>query len=905
MTRKYIQFLHRNRGKVSFLMVLITAALGGGLWHLTYPNLQVDTSDDLFIETQNPELLKYRQNVQEFGDDRFLIALLEFDDVFTPENLAILSKVSTAVERLPGTKRVTSLTHEPMYRGSGRTLEAYRIGSRPPGTDEEASRLRQAVLDDRHFVNHLISADGRYAAVIVRTWPHIRAVQLDYLTKRFKDVFKLEAPKVPVHFAGGHLQTVELHQAMLREMKRLLPLTALVIGIFLFWIFRTAAGVLLPLGLMLMSLVWMFGVIGWLGRSLTPIDVILPTVLMTLSTTYSLQFLTRLSFYGDCEEDPVTICENAAADTFFPLVLAQFTTMIGMASLCLTDIPAIRQFGFFSSLGLFCTSVCLFTSLPLLAFRVRVGTVTPSRTSGWMKSIAEYSQMFYRNKGRTLVFTFGLTLILSLGLLSLRVENDPKQFFKEDAPVRLGFQMLEKHLGGALSLSVVAEGGSPASMKNPETLRAIESLQAFAADQPYVLKTFSFVDTVKRLNRAVHSGDPALEKIPDDHLEISQLLLVATVGDDPSHFDRFVNYDYDRSRIEIRVENVSSPEILALADRLNAYIRENWPEDLKGYVTGDLYMACRANQAILKGQIQGFLGTALGIFLVMWVCFGAAKVGFLAMIPNIAPITAVLGVMGYLGIRIDIATALLASVALGIAVDDTVHFIVHYMRNIRARPQGRLAVREVVSGVGRAMLYTNAALAVGFSVLLFSEFEPVRLFGFFMVIAMIMACFDDFVMMPGLLGWIPLVGIWEWWQIKFKSDVTRGIPLFLNLSESQIKKIVSLGRMMTIPENWPLMQEGSLGDEMFVILDGSVSILKSGRVVTRLGRGETVGEMGLISEHPRSADVLVNEETTVFAFGYEALERMERRYPRLATRVLHNLSAILSRRLAATTELLR
>jgi CRP-like cAMP-binding protein len=167
---------------------------------------------------------------------------------------------------------------------------------------------------------------------------------------------------------------------------------------------------------------------------------------------------------------------------------------------------------------------------------------------------------------------------------------------------------------------------------------------------------------------------------------------------------------------------------------------------------------------------------------------------------------------------------------------------------------------------------------------------------------MAMACFDDFVMMPGLLGWIPLVGIWEQWRIKFKSDVTQGIPLFANIGMSGIKKVVCMGRLMTVPEKWPLMQEGSLGDEMFVILDGSVSVQKHGKTVTMLGRGETVGEMGLISEHPRSADVLVNEETTVFAFGYEALERLERRYPRLATKVLHNLAAILSGRLAATTE---
>lgn len=904
MIRRYVLFLHRHAIGMCASLALLTLFFGAGLWRLTAPTIHIDTSDDLFLETHNPELKKYRESTREFGDDRFLIALMEFDNVFTPDNLKTVARVCAAVEGLPGTKRVSSLTHEPLYGGAGKNLESFRVAARLPETQEEADHIRKTMLDDRFFVNNLVSADGRYAAVVVRTWPHIRAAQLDYLTKRFKDVFKLEARQVPVHFAGNHLQTIELHQSMLREMKRLLPLTAVVIGILLIWIFRSLAGVLLPLGLMAFSLVWTFGIIGWLGRSLTPIDVILPTVIMTLSTTYALQFLTRLSYLARGQEDRVARCEEAAEDTFFPLFLAQITTLIGMASLCITDIPAIRQFGAFSSLGVICTAIWLYVFLPLCIFWVPVSQFSQETTSRWMKGLADRSQEFYRNKTTTLIFTFGVTIILSLGILSLKVENDPKTFFKEDAPIRRGFRMLEEQMGGALSLSVVVEGDTGA-MKLPETLKAIELLQEFAASETHVLKTLSFVDTVKRLNRAVHSGSREYEKVPDDPVQISQLLFLATIGDDPSHFDRYVNYDYSRSRLEIRVENVGSEKTLELAGRLNAFMRAHWPDNLHGAVTGDHYMSCRANQAILNGQIQGFLGTAVAIFLVMWICFGSIKVGLLAMIPNVAPITAVLGLMGYLGIRIDMATALLASVALGIAVDDTIHFIVHYMRNIRARPQGRLALREVVSGVGRAMIYTNVSLAIGFSVLLFSGFAPVRLFGIFMIVAMAMACFDDFVMMPGLLAWIPLVGIWEWWQIKFKSDVTRGIPLFSNMRVTDIKKIVSLGRLMTVPDNWPLMQEGSLGDEMFVVLDGSVTVLKSGRVVTHLGRGETVGEMGLISEHPRSADVVVNEETTVFAFGYEALERLERRYPRLATKLLHNLAAILSRRLASTTELLK
>lgn len=916
MIQSYIRFLARHRTAVALALAGVTLFLGAGLWDLFGGDLrhsmdvnvrhfrvQVDASDDLFLAAHDPELKKYRNSTRIFGDDRFLIAILEFENVFTPENIELISRISESVGL--GAKRVTSLTHEPLYMASGKTLGTARLVEHLPKTQPEADEVRHAVLSDSLFVNNLVSEDGRYAAILVRPWPHVRGAELAFFVKRFEQKIRMGAGSVPVHFGGTHVQTIALYRATLRELKRLLPLTAAVIGLFLLAVFRSWPGVVLPLSAMGLSLVWTFGALGWTGGSLTTIDVILPTLIMTLCTTYSMQFMTRHqqaveSTTGDLNRQEC--CEEAAADSFFPLFIAQLTTAIGTASLCLTDIPAIRQFGMLSALGTVFTAVLMYTFLPVALMSVPVRPRSRTPESRGMARLAHLSQKCHRNKTSTLIAAFGLTLILSAGLLKLKVESDPKTFFNPATPIRRAFALLEEKMGGALSISVVIDGGSPDALKNPDTLRQIEWLEQYASEQAHVLKTLSFVGILKRLNRAVHSDAPAEDRIPDSPEKISQLLFLASVGKDPSNVDRYVDYDYQRGRIEIRVENVSATQTLELAARLQSFMDSRWPETLTGYVTGDHYMSCRANDAILKGQIKGFIGTVIAVFLVMWIFFESPKVGFLAMIPNVAPIGAVLGLMGYLGVKIDMATALLASVALGIALDDTIHFIVHYMKNVRTQPKGYLAIRDVVGGVGRAMVFTNLALAMGFSVLLFSDFPPVRLFGFFMIVSMAVACFDDFVMMPGLLGWMPLVGIWEHWRIRFKSDVTHGIPLFNNLAVSDIKKVVSMGRLMTMPGNWPLMKEGSTGEEMFVILDGSVTVMKAGKVVARLGRGETVGEMGLISEHPRSADVVVDSQTDVFAFGYDALERLERRYPRLATRVLHNLAAILSRRLAETTE---
>ena len=407
MMKSYIQFLHRRSGWVMVGLLAVTLFFGIGLWQLfggdlrhfsaigfQHLKLRVNTSDDLFLAAHDPDLKKYRESTRIFGDDRFLVALLEFDDVFTPEHLALVSRISESVSRLPGTKRVTSLTHEPLYTAWGKSMANSSLSSRLPGTKAEAEKVRRAVLSNEMFVNNLVSEDGRYAAIVVRTWPHVRGGQLDFLVKRFEQTFQIEARQVPVRFAGNHVQTIELHRATLNEMKRLLPLTAAVIAVFLVLVFRSISQVSLLLMLMGFALVWTFGFLGWLGRSMSPIDVILPTLLMTLSTTYSLQFLTAHMHILERKQnsdpsDRLECCEEAAAESFFPLLIAQITTTIGAASLCLTDIPAIRQFGMLSALGTAFTAVLIYTLMPIAVMAIPMSARPRPPEGGWMSKTVE------------------------------------------------------------------------------------------------------------------------------------------------------------------------------------------------------------------------------------------------------------------------------------------------------------------------------------------------------------------------------------------------------------------------------------------------------------------------------------------------------------------------------------
>jgi len=309
---------------------------------------------------------------------------------------------------------------------------------------------------------------------------------------------------------------------------------------------------------------------------------------------------------------------------------------------------------------------------------------------------------------------------------------------------------------------------------------------------------------------------------------------------------------------------------------------------------------------IVAGQVKS-LSLALGIiFIVMALMFLSVKVGFLAIVPNVLPILIFFGVMGWLGTLLNLGTSLIAAIALGIAVDSTIHYMARLNLELKGETDQAAAMVRTVRTVGVPIIYATVALFFGFLTFAFSSFVPIQNFGVLTGVTLATALAANLVLLPALLTTTKIIALWDLVRVKLGEDPARTIPLFAGLRKGQARIVVLMGQIKRFAPGDYIVRQGELGNEMYVIIQGTTEVWANvdheRKPIVELRRGEVFGEMGLVRHTERSTDVIAASEVEVLAVDERFLERIQRRYPRIAAQVFLNLTRILSDRLERMTE---
>jgi predicted RND superfamily exporter protein len=317
-------------------------------------------------------------------------------------------------------------------------------------------------------------------------------------------------------------------------------------------------------------------------------------------------------------------------------------------------------------------------------------------------------------------------------------------------PIKQTTTRIDQVMGGITNLILLFDGGSPESVKEPAVLAEVARLQAWADAQPLVRKSYSIVDILADLNQTFHGDDPAFHRLPETRELVAQyLLLYESAGG--AEADEYVSSDYRRARLELRLPVALTSEMAELVDALDAELAARPLEATTMELTGIGALWLKLLDYIVASQIQGFL-LAFGIIAVlMCSLFRSFTTGMIAMLPNLSPILLTLGVMGWLGIYLDYAKAAIAAVALGIAVDDTIHLLSRTRHEFRRCGDYRESLRAALGDVGRALLITSIALVFGFLVLLGSVLDSQATQGLLLATTIVTALVADFLLLPALV----------------------------------------------------------------------------------------------------------------------------------------------------------
>jgi predicted RND superfamily exporter protein len=501
------------------------------------------------------------------------------------------------------------------------------------------------------------------------------------------------------------------------------------------------------------SAVWTLGLYDLMGFSfnvLSSMIVPLVIVLAIADDVHVIQHYGEARRSGSAEQAFI----GTVSHLFAPILGASGTTALGMATLATSQVVAVREFGLGAAIGVMVDFGISIVLVPTLLGLLKPETL-PSPQERWLKQPLErLAGWTTRNARVVAAVAIGLTGICLVGLSRLHVDTNHMNFFSPTHPLGQAARVIDEKLGGIYTFQILLEGPAE-SMRQPDVLRRMDALETRLEGLPFVRKVTGLSDYVKRVHREL--GPDRTSVVPSDPAVVAQELFVFSMADEGrSELERIVASDYSKAQITIKLASMSSDLVFEQIDIADGYAREAFAGiDVKATVTGSGRLFAMLDHYLVVSQISSFSTAFLVVFGVIFIVFRSWRFGLLAILPNLFPVLAVFGVMGWLDISLNVATVMLASVALGVVDDDTIHFISRYRHETREGRSAVDAIRVATSHEGRAALTTAVINSMAFGVLAFSEYKPTAWFGGLLALTMVVAFLAEVFILPAAITLLP------------------------------------------------------------------------------------------------------------------------------------------------------
>lgn len=715
--------------------------------------LESEDTYDAWFPSTDPTYRFYQEFQKRFDNDMFFVVAYRDEGLFSREGLAFLAELTARLEALPYVREVTSLTNVEYVRGEADALLVESLIPDVERVDPEA--VKQKALSKPLYRGLLISEDGTTTAVVGELEPVVSLTQEEALVSELKALLReLEAETGREFYLGGYpVLDVEIMEASERDIRTFIPFTIGAIFLVLWIVFRRPSPAALAFVAVSLALLWTFGLYAGLGLKYTMMMSILPTIILAIGIADAVHILVH--YYEELARGRPQreALRQTLRKMLRPCLFTTLTTGAGFISFLSSDIPVVRLTGLFAAMGIGIAFVLTVLMLP-----AAVSLLKPPGQTARRRAEGRFARLLERISQTTLahprLVLWGALGVLALGLLGasrLEAETLGLKWLRDDHPLQQSYDFIEKNLTGLYNLELVIEGERDA-LRSPEVLQKIEKLSAFALAQPGVRKAISVVDYVKEINQALYGGDPTFYRVPGTAREVAQALLLYEFSGG-EELRELVSGDYSAGRLTLLLNTLTSREYAGLHERILNYAEElDFPRPVKA--TGAVVLVEEMLEKLTLSQVKS-LALALGLItLLMIALLRSWKLGLLSLIPNGLPILLMFATMGFFGLPLDAATSTVAGMALGIAVDDTIHFLTRFRRELRATGDYRRALVRTTRTVGQAIVFTSVILLAGFSVLLLGSFKGTIYLGLLIGLTMAFALVGDLVLLPALLLWL-------------------------------------------------------------------------------------------------------------------------------------------------------
>jgi predicted RND superfamily exporter protein len=754
------EFLYKYR------YVSTAVTLLGALIFAPSVNLTAIANDlDAWISRDDPAYQDYERFRTEFGGTRTLIVAVESDRLFTTDVLDYISRISTDLLQVARVERVQSLATANIVRPLSATadddggIEVTPLLEVHDGTEAGAEAVGREALADPLMRGDLVSEDGRITAVVI-SFDEDRIDEVrGRVLQQIRDVVERGKPQGVVTYYNGSLEISEAYNRVtIANTVELTPPILVITLLALYWMFRSVRKTLLIFIAVGVSVVWTLGLYSAAGFSFNILTSMLTPLVVVLAIADDVHIVQHFDHELRISGSKERAFKSAVRHLFVPLLGASGTTALGMLSLATSDVVAVRTFGIGAAIGVMVDFALSLAFVPTLLTLVRPDPAPPPQERWLMAPLQRAGRFAYTHSGVVITVVLAVTAFAAFGMTRLRVDTNHINFFPESHPLSLSADVVDRQLSGIYSFNVLLEG-PPDSMSDPDTLQRVERLSRQLEALPYVRKVTSVADYVKRVNQQLAGGAADEYRVPPTREGIAQELFVFGLSDEGrDELSRVVASDYSRAHIAVKLASMSSDlvfEQIQTAERLAAAAFAGTA--VRPTVTGSGRIFSTLDHYLVVSQLSSFATAFLTVFAVIFVVFRSAKFGVLGIVANTFPVITVLGCMGWFGISLNVATVMVASVALGIVDDDTIHFIGRYRREV-ANGAGTLDAIELASmHEGRAALTTTIINSLSYTVLMMSDYRPTAWFGTLLAVTMVLAFITEVFLVPAVIARLPQV----------------------------------------------------------------------------------------------------------------------------------------------------
>lgn len=869
-------------------------------------HIGVDPSLDALVARDHPDRAYYDQIRQRFGNDESVLVLLTGADAYAADALHRLQNLSRTLRQLPGVESTLSLSNAPLIYRDGTHIEVRRLQAEEFTDPELAPRLRDAVAAHPLYRNQLVSEDGRSAAIIVSLEPLSDHEMLDlHLAERLREAAtQAEGGGYSVHVTGAPMLRAATSEAVIAQLRWIVPAIVALLAVVLGLSFRSLYGVLLPLITIAVATLWTLAVLSAFGKSLNLITSLVPPLLVTMGLAYCAHTLSEFEHLARSDRPPLERVTRLLQETAGPVMLTGATTAIGLLALLINELPAIREFAWLSALGVVFSALLALTLLPAMLRYVRPRQRTRRRASLFEIASSKLGRFDMRHR-RAILLVALLSFLLALAA-STRIEIGD-QFvgvFQPHSQIRQDFEAINQAMSGVNLVTLVVDAAEPDGLAEPQNLQAIDQFQNWLRQQPEVGHVSGLPEQLRLLN-ATMSEDGAAT-LPATRQLAQQLMFFG----DSRALRSVVNADRSTSLTQLRLRVDDTAAVSAFLERMHQRAGQ-LPRQLHVRATGNTVLITESVERVTSGQLQSIALALLLVFACLAIQFWSLSIGMLAALPTFLQTALYFGGLGISGVTLNPTTSLVECLVLGLAVDDTIHYLARFNSAAKRSGSESSAAVSALSSVLRPITLTKAILALGFLMLVTGDLHNQVAFGWLAAFTLFAAWLVDIFVTPAFMSGVRVVTLWDSLRINLGADVQQTIPLFAGMTTRQARIFSVMAHLQTVPAGTRLISEGeSCGDgkvgdtagDIYVVINGELRIWteRNGQPETLAiaQRGAVIGEIGYFGQK-RMANVDTVTPVRLLRFDDADQERICKRYPAIAARVFLNLNRLQAERRAA------